>query len=946
MSTREATAELGLVGRDVECSVLARAVEAARAGAGNSTLVRGEPGSGKTSLLRWTRQQAGGDNVVSGGGAESETSLAFAAVAQVTRPLLPLSDRLPAHQRRALAGALALGPADVLDPFAVYAAVLGVLTEAAADEPLVVLVDDCGWLDQASLAAFMFVSRRIERDPIVIVFAERSDDRTPLAGVVANVLDLEPLVPEDARALLRRTDDALAAHVERTLLDAAAGNPLALVEFPSGLSSDQRAGRASLPDPLQPGERLRQSFGRRIADISPHGQAALTVAAAADVEQAAVVESALGDLGIDACGLAELERVGLVQRSTELRFAHPIIRSVALDQAVPSQRRVAHRALARALGGGAADRRVWHAARGAEGADEQLATELQTVAEAARARTGHAAAAATFEEAARLSEADHARSGRLLAAATSWVMAGQGARAAVALAELAELPLDPRSALLAGQLEGRIMLYSGDVLSAHARLVEAAREAEPFDRELASLTYSEAALSCHAAGLVRIAADAADAAYRLAGGSGQAMLVATIAVAGTSYIAGDHTTSLRLLEAVWPALEQADPLGAHHLVQTPILNMVFAERLEPAGRLLARVVDAARAQSAAQPLCVALLAVNQLELRTGNWPRGAAAASEAIRLGEETGQHPALFYALCGGAQIDALVGDEAACRERAERAYALARGFMGEGAHVVRATPLAWLLLPQGRHEEVIDMLEPVWRDARERGVGDTTIWPWHADLFEAYLRSDRRGEAERFLADYEADVRRGCSATQHAIVERCHLLLGVDHQLDERFTAAMELHRNGAWRLQEARTQLCYGERLNRAGRRVDARGPLRSAITTFDRLGAVTWLQRASNELRASGEIHHNRRSAGGPERLTARELEVALAVADSRTNREVATALFLSLKTVEFHLRSVYRKLGIRSRTELVRALEVRDGAAPLLASDGTPRGEPAWDPPER
>jgi DNA-binding CsgD family transcriptional regulator len=920
MSTSKVIGESGLVGRDAECGVLARVVEGARGGAGSATLLRGEPGSGKTALLRWVRYQADGMGVAWGGGAESETSLAFAAVAQITRPFLRLIDRLPTHQAHALAGALALAPAQAGDPFAVYASVLGLLTEAATEAPLLVLVDDCGWLDQASMGALMFVARRIDRDEIAVVFAERSDDRTPLSGAITEVLDLNPLAEEHARSILAQRGLPLAPAVERQLLDAAAGNPLALHEFPRSLTSEQCAGRAPLPDPLPAGERLDQSFGRRIAGLSPTGRSALTVAAVADVEQAVAVEAALADLGIDSGALAELERAGLIDRSSEIRFTHPIIRSVALDQADPSQRRAAHRALARALAGEAADRRVWHAARGAEAADEQIAGELQAVAESARARTGHAAAAAAFEEAARLSTTDRSRAGRLLAAASSWVMAGQADRASATLAVLAPASLDPVSELAVRQLEGRLLLYSGDVLGANARLVQAAREVEPVDGELASLTYAEAALTSLAAGLIKLAAESAEEARRLAGTSDRAMLVATIAMAGTRYIAGEQPAALRDLEGIWPVLEQADPLGAHHLVMSPILTMVYAERFASAGKLLAMVIDAARSQSAVQPLCLAMVAASQLELRTGNWARARAAASEAVRLSEETGQYTVLFYALCAAAQLDALLGLEAGCREGAERAYAMARAFMGDGAHAIRGLPLAMLLLPQGHHEAVIEVLEPAERDADERGVKDTTIWPWHGDLFEAYVRSGRRGDAERFLANYEVQARGSEVPTQIAIVERCHLLLCADADIDEGFSAASDNHRQGAWILQEARTQLCYGERLNRCGRRVDARAPLRASLATFDQLGAVAWSQRASNELRASGETHYNRSTRGQQERLTARELEVALAVADGRTNREVATGLFLSLKTVEFHLRSIYRKLGIRSRTELVRALE--------------------------
>lgn len=496
-------------------------------------------------------------------------------------------------------------------------------------------------------------------------------------------------------------------------------------------------------------------------------------------------------------------------------------------------------------------------------------------------------------------------------------------RALAVLARLSQLPLDPVSALRARQLEGRALLYSGDLLGAYAKLTDAARIIEPINRELASVTLAEATFTCHAGGLVKLATETADAAYQLAHGSEAAMLVATVALAGTSYIAGEQSSALRLLDTVWPVLERSDPLGGAHLVQTPVLMMAYAERYGESRRLLAKVLDAARSQGAAQSLCLALVASAQLEFRAGNWPRAVAAASEAIRLSDETGQHPVLFYALCAAAQLDAVHGREHECHANVGRAFGMAQTFMGDGAYVVRGLPLALLLVPQGKHHAVIDALEPVHRDAEERGVKDTSIWPWHCDLFEAYLRTSRRDEAERLLAAYESYMRGSGIATQCALVERCHAMVCETARIDEAFNSALEWHRRGFSQFQEARTNLCYGERLSRAGRRVDARAPLRSALTVFERLGAPLWATRARNELHATGERHHRVRTLDTHERLSPRELEVALAVADGQTNRQVAVSLFLSLKTVEFHLRSIYRKLEIGSRTELARLVAEQD-----------------------
>jgi len=923
MSATGSMGDAGLVGREAEREAVTRLLESSCNGRGRAVLVRGEAGSGKTALLLWALAWAEAMDAVWVGGAETEVTLVFAGLAQAVAPFMHLIDEIPSQQAMALRGALALGPPTAVDPFAVHSAALSLFTRAASARPVLVLVDDCAWLDPASLSALTFVARRVDRDPVAMLFAEQSDDETIAARVLTDVLELRPFEKDAARLLLRRGSADVAPEVEDRLLDVAAGNALALTELPAMLTVDERMGRAPLPDPLPASGRLEKAFGRRSDRLSASGQAALAVAAAADVEQAAVVESALTALDVDPAGLDELERCGLVDRAAEVRFVHPIARSVAYERVGFRERRAAHRALAHALDDRSPDRRAWHAARGAEAGDEAIAADMHAVGERARARTGHAEAAAAFEEAARLSTADDMKAARLLAAAASWLLCGRRERATAALGSASLLPLDPVSALEARRLEARALLYAGDLLGAHAKLTEAARAIEPVSSELASRTLSEATLACLSGGLVRLATDAGEAAYRLAPPSEAAMLVATVALAGTRYIAGEQRGALELLDGVWPALETADPLGSVHLVQTPVLMLAYAERFEQARGLLVKVLDAARSHGAAQPLCLALIASAALEFRAGNWPRGLAAASESARLSEETGQHPALFYALCAAARFDAVHGRERDCRARANRAFAMAQAYMGDAAYVIKGVPVAMLLLPQAKHDAVVDLLEPVHRDSVDRGVMDTTIWPWHGDLFEAYVRTGRPDDARRFLSVYESHARASGIATQCAIMDRCHALLCDTADLDEAFGRALACHRRGYSRFEEARTNLCYGQRLSRAGRRVDARTPLRSALSAFEQLGAPLWAAAATKELHATGERHHRTRMFDTEGRLTPRELEVALAVADGQTNQQVAMSLFLSLKTVEFHLRSIYRKLDIRSRSELARLVGEQD-----------------------
>lgn len=909
-----------LVGRAAECAKIGDLIAGARAGRSSVLVLHGEPGIGKTTLLEHAVRAAAPAAIVEARGVEAETAIPFAGLADLLKPLLGTVESIPPPQAAALRGALALDAPVPGDPFTVSAAFLSVLGAAAEEGPLLVVVDDAHWLDEESQRAVLFAARRLEAEGVVLLLAVRDAPATAFLTSGLPTFRIQPLDERAGRELLERSGVDLDPHVVEAIVGTAGGNPLALIEVPGLLSAEQRAGREPHPDPLPVGEAIASAFRRRIDVLGTNAQKALLVAAADAEAETRVILLALADLGLPGDSLEEAEAARLIDVGPRIRFLHPLLRSIAYHGAAASERRAAHRALGRAQQGGseAAHRRTWHLALAATEPDEDLAQALDAMAADARGRVGFAAAAVASERAARLTPDADIRVRRLIQAATDCQLAARLPLAESLAEEAAGLTSDSGLRAEARQLLARSEMISGQPMRAQERLVSEANLIAETHPEQAATLLAEAALACMIGGEPRTALHAGRRALELAPAGGVAQLVATFAYAEAAILCGEAAAVGQLLSETTRALVGAPPLTTFALFQSRAgLLMVVGEYGE-ARATAEQLVGLARSASAPGALPFPLATLAEIDFRTGQWADASARASEAAQIAEETGQPAYIAYAQVVLAKLAAARGQRVESAALLERALGVAH-VLGVGAMLFYVSAArAFLELGSGRLEEAIAAGEEVARLSHERGLLEPGVLWWAPDLIEAYVRSGRNADALRVLERFEGEAESTGRVTARAAAARCRGLLASEDAFEAAFEQALRLHGEAGTPFELARTQLCLGERRRRAGRRVDAREALRAALTVFDRLEAAPWGDRARSELGASGETVR-RRSEAATEDLTSHELQVARVVAQGATNREAAAQLFLSPKTIDFHLRNVYRKLGIRSRTELAREL---------------------------
>jgi DNA-binding CsgD family transcriptional regulator len=885
-------------------------------------VLRGEAGIGKSALADWTGERAAGATVLRASGVESESQLAFSALSDLFRPIAHRIPEIPEPQAAALAGALAIGPPVAADRFTVCAATLSLLAAAAERTPLVAVLDDAHWADGSSLEALLFAARRLDAEDVALVFAVRDGIPSPLDAAGLPELRLDGLGREAAHQLLGRAGAAPAVADE--LWAAMAGNPLALLEVPPLLTAAQLAGQAPLPSPLPAGPSLERVYVARIEQLPPPARRALAVLAVAD-PAAGAVDGALDALGV-AGDLDAATAAGIVTVvDGQTRFRHPLLRSAAYHAASPEERRAAHGALAEAsTGDESAEQRAWHRAAAASAPDEDVAAGLVETALAARGRGAHAAAAGAFERAARLTSDDEARARRLLDAADERRRSGQGDEAIELLREALADTADPLLRADVLHLHGALETWRGDPLAAHTLLVDAADALGELEPRKAAMMLADASWPCYLGGDITRGVKTAERACSVAERTdGPVQVLTAVMLAQGLILRGDTARGRELLDRARPLLELEETVRrAPELVQAAAHVYIWLEELALARRLVGLVVDTARTESSPGQLPYALAIASELDFRTGNWAAAYAQAAEALRLAQDTGHANGLAFGLVGLARVEAAQGREAECRSHTGRTMQLAA--FGVRAMVVYSSAvLGHLELALGRSTGAIEHLEQVARGVERQGIGEPAVVPWAADLVEALLRAGRRSDAERALRRLEEQAQQTGGKWAGAAAARCRGLLSSDEELDETFLHALDLHERTVGPFERARTLLCYGERLRRGRRRTDAREPLRASLEVFERLGAAPWAERARSELEATGE--QLRRGDDHPsQRLTPQELQVALVVARGATNREAGAALFLSPKTIETHLGRVYRKVGVRSRTELA-ALLARDGA---------------------
>jgi DNA-binding CsgD family transcriptional regulator len=900
-----------LYGRDAERSAVTTLLDAARDSRSGVLVLRGQPGTGKSALLQDAVEQASDLQVLEARGIESEAELAFAGLHQLLRPILGQVDGLPGPQATALRAAFGLEQGRVEDRFLVAVAVLSLLAEAAERRPVLCVVDDAHWLDEASANALVFVARRLEAEGVVVLFAARDGDPRRFGAVGLPELEIGGLDRVAVAALLaERAAVPVAPQVRDRLLERTGGNPLALVELPSVLTSDQLSGVQPLPLRLPLTDGVEHAFLERVRRLPDDAQALLLIAAAEDTGRQATVTATAATLGAGLAALDAAEAAGLVRvRAGAIAFRHPLVRSAVYQGATSSQRRQAHRALAGAADReGDADRRAWHLAAAAVEPDQRVVRELDAAAERALGRGGFEAASSALERAATLTADPGVRGRRLVAAAEHAWAAGQLGRTAGLLEAVRPLATEPLLRADVGRLRGWFELSVGSVAAAQPILVQAALDAAPVDPGRARRILAGAAEAAWLEADRNAGADLSRAAARLGSADSAHDRYFTDLTAGfLAYLEDDTAVAVRrLTDAIGLAGRLDDPdllsLAAHHAF--------YVGDDDAAYQLNVRVAAAARAGGKAAELLFTLPRVAQAELLSGRWTAAAASAGEAVRLATETGQPGLSALPLAWLTLLAALRGDEDGFWSR-----------IAETEQVAATHPLGVFQSPV---QDLLQWARAVQKAASARPASAATLLgelrhPVVANMaaldgVEAAVHADRRNTAFEQLGPLDAFAAHTGAAWAQARAAHAHGLLSDGHVAEERFQEALDHHRQARRPFERARAELAYGELLRRARRRVDARSHLEAALDTFESLGAAPWADRARQELRASGQATR-RRDPSTLWQLTPQELQVARFVAQGLPTREVAAQLFLSPRTVEFHLRNVFAKLGISSRTQL-------------------------------
>lgn len=891
-------------------------LDAVRAGASGSLVVTGEPGIGKSTLLRAVARLAPDFRCVGVSGVESEQPMAYAGLHQALAPLRERVSELPEVQAEALGRALGWtrGPVEP-ERFLVAAATMSLIAAEAERGPVLVVIDDAQWVDQESAAAFVFAARRLEEDQVCFLWSAR--DRSALGDLLRGVpeLPLAGLSRDSVRALI---GPRVVPRVADQLADDTGGNPLGLLEISSRLDESQRIGAAPLPDRLPLGERLEGDYQHLLSRLSDPARRAALLCALDRTASVGTVAGALAAAGHESdAALDEAVELGvLVRRDSELVFRHPLLRSAAVSGATSAERRQAHLQLAETLSSRSLPlAAAWHRAEASSKADSALVEELVRLADDHRSKAGYAAASAVLERAALLA-GDATRAAELLAgAAEDALVAGDVPRtrslAGRVLDDTTHAASRGRALVVLGVLE----LTTGSVPRAAEMLGSAVEVAEgpALIRALSELSMARFRLG-DLAGLADCAArmvhapDRTDRYHQLLSDFTQALAAA---------VRGDAVSSQHLMSAVIADIGRP-PLRDDPRAMVPgALAAGFLGDVAAVFSLAEHLLALARERGAFGVLVPALALAAAGRSWLGDTAGAFADAGEAADLGEQLG------YAVDVANAVDMLAWQSAARGLHADARQALTRareltdraGTTSYAAHL--ALTEAFCALCRGDPAEVIAVLEP--RLAVDGGMGSAGeplgVAP---DLVEAYVASGRRGEAADLANRYAAVTPEGSAPLTMAVLARTQaLVIEDDDEALAAFDRALDAHAAATNPFETARTRLMLGSRLRRAGRRAVARDPLALARDAFAAMDLAAWVEKADDELAATG-ARARQREITSSEPLTAREVRVALLAARGSSNKEIAAALFLSPKTVERHLSSVYRKRGFRSRTELAAA----------------------------
>jgi DNA-binding CsgD family transcriptional regulator len=898
-----------LLGRQREREVLGGLLNAARSGDGAALVVHGEPGVGKTALLDWTVEEGRQLRVLRTVGVEGEMGLPFAALQQLCSPILDQAEGLPDPQRDALSVAFGLSDGQAPNPFLVGLAALGLLAEVSEKRPLLCVADDAQWLDRESARALTFVARRLLAEKIAFVFATRE-----LGDALAGLPELraEPLGPGDARTLL---ESVLPAPLDERVLDRIVvetrGNPLALLELPRGLTPTELAGGFGLPVTVPLSASIEESFTRRLDRLPDDARRLLLVAAADPVGDTALVWRAARQLGLTESDVEAVEAEDLLELGARVVFRHPLVRSAVYRAAELKERRAVHRALAEATDPEIdPDHRAWHRAQAASTPDEDVAAELERSAGRAQARGGLAAVAAFLERAAELTPEPTHRAQRLLAAAGAKRDAGALEAALGLLAGVDAEALDELGRAHVDLLRGQIALEQRHGGEAGRLFLSAASRFEPLDPGLARKTYLEA-LGAAMANDVEVAGGApAVAAAARAAPAGTAaprtvdVLLDAFAIRMTDGYAAAAPTLARALELLLAMDFSNEDVGRRLSLSTGIYSNIVVVELwdDEALHLLAtRQVQDARDAGALAHLQFALSFLAGSHMLAGELTAATLIIDEARLIAEATG-NPALVNAPmilaawrgheARASELIEATSEEATARRWTSNSYARSVLYNGLGRHDA-ARDAAWEAFQP----------DPI-------GWGSVLV----PELAEAASRTGDRALLE-FALEWLSE-RTGVISSRWAtgIEARVRALASEGEAAESLYRESIANLSGTRVRRELARTHLLFGEWLRRERRRIDAREHLRTALEAFTGMGSEAFASRAERELLATGE-RARKRTVDTRDDLTPQEEQVARLAAQGTTNREIAAQLFITQSTVEYHLRKVFRKLDVKSRTQL-------------------------------
>ncbi len=901
-----------LLGRELEQRAVDRTLASARSGRSAVLALLGEPGIGKTALLGYARQRAHGLRVLGAHGTESETQLPFAALSELLRPALGLLPRIPPPQALALEGALALREARAVERFAVGVATLSLLAACADEDPLLLLIDDAHLLDAASAQALAFALRRLLAEPIAAILCARSGEPSMLDDSDLPTIVLEGLAPADAAELL----GSVSASEAGALHSATAGNPLALLEL-----REEAGALPPFEGPVRVSARISRSFARRADALEPDARRLLIIAAASFSGELATLARAAATCGIEISELDECEATGLLRRVDScVEFRHPLARSAVYSEARPRERRAAHRALADALPDHAADERAWQLALAAAGTDEDAAAALEQAASRARSRGAFAVAAAALERAASLAADPRERERLLVASADSAWTANEPERALSLLARASDGPGDPELALAREILRGRITTRCGPVPDGLAALAAVAEGVCERDPDEAVDLFAEAVEACFYVGDADAMRRYAERAQELARSSRSPrarFLAATSAGMAGIFGGQDDCAGVDAMRNAVAIAESEPELQCDaRLLPWLVMGPLWLRESDAGTRLVAEA-QAARAQASVGVLPWLLNRIARHHAGTDSWRLARVEYDEAIALARESGQRTELAGGLAGLAWMEAREGREADCRAHVEEALGLCAR-LGAGLFEIWAVrALAELELAAGRAQPALAHFERVAEGLERHAISDVDIDPT-PEIVECRLRLGDGEAAAGCAVRFNERAQRKGQPWALARALRVRALVAGEDDFEPLFDEALCLHARSADTFETARTHLAFGSRLRRSRRRGDARVQLRGALADFERLDARPWAGIALGELAATGE-RARRRDPSTLDELTNQELQIAHLLADGATTREAAASLFLSPKTIEYHLRSIYRKLGVKTRADLPSAL---------------------------